>query len=790
MTLAWLAAAWIAGTVAAATLGRGAWALAIALALATITVATIRRDRRVLLFAVAMPLLFAASVARYDATRPHLAPDAAARFNGGVAMRIHAVLRDDPDIGDTSQRFAVTVREVQLRGEWQSASGGVLVTTGLYPRYRSGDVLELEGQLETPVAVDGFDYADYLARRGIASTISFPVAHVVGHEDDSMFRATVLAVRRRLSRAIDLTLPEPQASLAQGVLLGRRSALPSDLANDLNTTNTSHLVVVSGSNIVLVSAFVTLFLTSAVGRRPALILSIAAVTAYATLIGLSPPVLRALIMAVLTVVAMVLGRRGSSLNALLLAAAIMVGLSPSVVRDVSFQLTFAATAGILYLSSPLQRWIIEIAARALRVEGVPGPARTLVAEPLAMTLAAIVATTPLLALNFGRVSLVAIPANLLVVPSFPLILAGSLAAALGGMLPNGRLIIAAPGYYVLTYWIDVARWLAALPHAATTANRYSAAWALGTYIAIVFAIWAFMRYVREPSEPRVASWSISLPALTAVLLPAAFVAATAAWWFHPAAPSRLQVTVLDIGQGDAILIESPGGRQVLVDGGPGGAVLRGLGDELPWYDRSLDLVVLTHPQADHMYGLIDVLSRYDVARVIAGPGIQNSAGYRAWLASVNDEGLAVETGAPGQSVNLGGGARLDVLGPDPAMAADSELNNTGVVMRLSMGDVSFLLTADIEAKAERALIADGVDLHATVLKVGHHGSRTSSTREFLAAVRPQVAAVSTGKDNPFGHPAPDVVARIVEYAPVYDTAVSGAIHFETDGQRLWVSTSR
>jgi competence protein ComEC len=683
----------------------------------------------------------------------------------------------------------VTVRELQLRGEWQPASGGVLVTTGLYPRYRSGDVLELEGQLETPAALDGFDYADYLARRGIASTMGYPAAQVVGHEDDSLFRATVLSVRRRLSRAIDLTLPEPQSSLAQGVLLGRRSALPADLADDLNTTNTSHLVVVSGSNIVLVSAFVTLFLTWAVGRRPALVLSIAAVVAYATLIGLSPPVLRALIMGVLMVMATVLGRRSSSLNALLLAAGIMVGLSPSSIRDVSFQLTFAATAGILYLSSPLQRWTVEIASRVLRVEGFPGWMRALIAEPLAMTMAATVATTPFLALNFGRISLVALPANLLVVPTFPLILAGSLAAAMGGMLPAGRLILAAPGYYVLTYWIEVARWLAALPHAATSVGGYTAPWAVATYAALALTVAVFVRYMREPSEPRISSSALPVPVL-AILLPAVAIAATAGWWFHPSAAGRLQVTVLDVGQGDAILIQSPDGHQVLVDGGPGGAVLRGLGDELPWYDRSLDLVVLTHPQADHMYGLIDVLSRYDIARVVAGPGVQTGAGYRAWLAATDGEGIAVETAHPGMSLDIGGGARLDVIGPDAAMAADLQLNNTGIVMRVSLGDVSFLLTADIEARAERALLTDAVDLHATVLKVPHHGSRTSSTPEFLAAVQPEVAAVSTGKDNQFGHPAPDVVARIGEYAPVYDTALSGAIHFETDGARLWVDTSR
>ncbi|HYM16547.1 MAG TPA: DNA internalization-related competence protein ComEC/Rec2 [Dehalococcoidia bacterium] len=788
MTLAWLAAAWIAGTVAAATLGRGAWELAFAVALAATAVAAVRRDRRTLLLALALPLLFLASAARYETSRPHLSPDAAARFNDSVAMRIRAVLRDDPDLGDASQRFAVTVRAVQLRGEWQPASGGVLVTTGLFPRYRSGDVLELEGQLQSPAAVPGFDYAEYLSRRGIASTMAFPAAHLVGHEDDSIVRATVLSLRRRLSRGIDLALPEPQSSLARSVLLGRRSALPPDLAADLNTTNTSHLVVVSGSNVVLVSAFATMFVMWAVGRRRALLLSIAAIAAYAALIGFSPPVLRALIMGVLMVIATVSGRRASSITALAFAAALMLGLDPSAIRDVSFQLSFAATAGILYLASPLRRWIIALAARALRRDAVPGWLPTLVVEPLAVTLAAIAATAPLLALNFGRLSLVAVPANLLVVPAFPLILGSSLVAAVGGLLPAGRLIFAAPAYYLLSFWIETTRWFAALPHAALEVGAFTGWWALAAYAALALAAAALLS-LRPPEAPSIAQWSPRLPGLLAVAMPALLLAVAVGWWSRPSPPARLRVTVLDVGQGDAILIQSPSGRQVLIDGGPGAAVLRALGDELPWYDRSIDLVLLTHPQADHMYGLVDVLARYDVGRVLAGPGVQPSAGDRAWLAAVGAEHLNVEPARRGTTLDLGGGARLDVIGPDDAMAADPQVNNTGSVVRLSYGGVSFLFAADIEAKAERALLNAAVDVGANVLKVAHHGSNTSSTAEFLAAVRPAVAVVSSGKDNQFGHPAAEVVARLQRYATVYNTASAGSVRFETDGQRLWVAPS-
>jgi competence protein ComEC len=792
MTLAWLATAWLAGTAAAAVLGQGAWPMALALCCAMLALALIRGGRSTLLVALAVSVVFAGAVLRFETSRPALAPDAAARFNGGVAMRIRGVVDGDPQIGDTAQQVTVRVRQVQLDGAWSDASGGVLVRVGVLPEYRSGDLLELEGKLSAPQNTPTFDYGAYLDRRGIASTMEFPSAHRIGHEDDGPITATTLAVRRRLSQALALALPEPQASLAQGVLLGQRSALPADVAAQLNDTNTSHLVVVSGENVVLVSTYATIALAWLVGRRRALALSIAAVFGYALLVGASPPVMRATIMGVLLVVAQLSGRPTHGLTSILFAAALMAGLDPRVLRDVSFQLSFAATAGIVYLASPLRRRIIEAVAWTLRSDELPRWLGTAFAEPLAVTLAAIFATAPLLALNFQRLSLVAVPANLLVVPAFPLILATSLLAAIGGLLPHTHLALAAPAYYALTYWLVVARRLAALPHAALSVGGYSSRWASITYGGIVVLGWAGVRRLRGAPAARLAQ---SRPMRHRLLLagigvPALVMAFSGVAMLRPSPPQRLRVTVLDVGQGDSILIQAPDGRDVLVDGGPGRAVLRGLGDELPWDDRSIELMVLTHPQADHMTGLLDVLDLYDVKQVMAGPGVQASAGYDAWKQAVQDEGAPLAIARQGMSIDLGDGARLDVLGPDATEATDAELNNTGAVLRVSWGSVSFLLTADIEAKAEQALIADGVDLHATVLKVPHHGSDTSSTAAFLAAVQPEVSAVSAGVNNAFGHPRPDVVARLQDYGPVYVTAEHGAVHFETDGTRLWVDTAR
>jgi|CXWL01.1.fsa_nt_gi competence protein ComEC len=754
MALAWAAAAWIAGSVAAAVFGASAWPLAVALAALVLTVALLRRETRAVWYAIALPALLLAALLRFELHDAGLAADDVAHFAGGPEIRMRAVLRDDPDIGD---------------------------------------IVELEGRLEDPTTESGNDYANYLSQRGVHSMISFAEIRIIGHDNDNPLRAGLLHVRRRLSHALAVSLPEPQASLAQGVLLGKRSALPADLNDDLNATNTSHLVVVSGANVVLVSAFAASLLTWIFGRRRALWLSIAAVVGYMLLVGLSPPVVRGTIMGILLVMSQVTGRRTNGLVSILFAAAVMIGVSPYAVHDVSFQLSFAATAGLVFLSGPIHDWTIAGIARLFRREALPSAVSSLLVGPVAMTAAAIIATEPLIALNFERLSLVAIPANLLVVPVFGLILFTSTLAAIGGLIPHAHLVLGAPAYYLLTYWIEVAGRLAALPAASVTFDGYSSRWAFTSYVAITAAAFALLRRFGRPPAGTLGGaiqWRRFAP-FAAGAVPAAVLVVTAGFVFGPETDARrLRVTVLDVGQGDAILIETPGGQDILVDGGPGSAVLRSLGDELSWRDRSIEMVVLTHPAGDHLYGLLDVFDRYDVQRVVANPIRADSGQAAAWIAAVTDEGLVVEAPAPGTVFDLGDGVRLEVIGPAAAVAADLEVNNTSLIVRLVWREVSFLLTGDMEMKAEQALLASGAVLTSTVLKVAHHGSLTSSADEFLAAVRPRVSAISAGKDNKFGHPRPEIVDRLDDYGPVYTTGEVGAIRFETDGQRLWVSTTK
>jgi competence protein ComEC len=265
--------------------------------------------------------------------------------------------------------------------------------------------------------------------------------------------------------------------------------------------------------------------------------------------------------------------------------------------------------------------------------------------------------------------------------------------------------------------------------------------------------------------------------------------AAALLWLAMTAPisGRLTVTFLDVGQGDAILIEGPQGHRVLVDGGPGEeAIMQALGRRLPLDDRRIDLVVLTHPQLDHFGGLPAVLERYDVRAVLASPLEGETAAYHAWREAARRSAIPYDEASAGQTVDLGDGARLHVVSA-PRRASDP--NEASVVIKLRMGLASFLLTGDTGPAAEASLLHSGADLRATVYKVPHHGSATSASAEMLAAVRPLVDVISVGKDNPFGHPAAGVLERLDGDA-LFRTDRQGDVSVSTDGRRLWVRTGR
>jgi len=795
MILGYLGLCWLLGMGAAAFAQGSPWAIAAAALVAAIVPLVTRRSAVALLWAAMAAALLVGGAWLYQASLPSSEPQGIALHNDGPAVRFRAVVSGEPDERGSSLRLRLSAREVLVDGRWQSTSGGILIRSGLFPRYNYGDLLEVNGKLETPPEFEDFDYRDYLARQGIGSIINYPQMSLLATGQGNPIQAWVYDVRGELSSALENALPEPEAALAQGILLGRRASLPDDLRQDLNDTNTSHLVAVSGYNVTLVAGLFIGGLAWLIGRRPAAWLALLAIIGYAALVGGQPSVQRAAIMGGMYVVAIALGRQSGALQGLALAGAGMTAFDPLLMKDISFQLSFASTLGLVLFAPAVRARLEEALARGSSDRELAGPLRGVI-ELLAVTVAAVAFTLPITAVNFHRISLIAIPANLLTVPAFPLIMIASALTAVGGMIaaPIGT-FLGWLTYIPVAYLVHVVRLLADLPFAAASVDGLTTSHALAYYAALAGVVWLTAHRPAKLTLPRAPAWasdlltSLARPLAVLPTLGIAIVLALASvlvWLVILDSPGdRLSVTFLDVGQGDAILIRSPSGHNILVDGGPNGeAITTALGRHLPFWDRHLHLVVLTHPDQDHLAGLVTVLERYDVDQVLAPALADDSPTVRAWQEAIAARDIPQREAFAGQWLDLGDGARLSVVYP-PQEAPTADEDDSSLVLKVSLGDAAFLLTGDIGPEGEASLVSNHADLRAPVLKVAHHGSRTSTSAAFLAAVQPLTAVISVGEDNRYGLPALETLDRLAP-RPVFRTDRHGDVEMSTDGERLWV----
>ncbi len=702
----------------------------------------------------------------------------------------------------------------------------VAATLPVYPIVVPGDRVAMSGSLRPPPADD--PYGAYLARIGVSATIRATTVTVETPSDDLGRRLEGL--RRNADSALRAALPEPEAGLASGILVGLRDRVDRDLTAAFTAVGATHVVAISGWNIAIVASTLAA-VAGRLARRRRMALTALAIVAYVAFVGPSPSVVRAAGMAAVVMAARELGRPSRAAAAIGWAVAGLLVVNPGLVEDAGFRLSALATVGLIAWGTALTE----------RLAGPgPGRVRAWLAESLGVSLAAQLATLPIVVLSFGRLSLVAPVVNLGVVPLVaPAMGAGAVALG-GGLLAQAGLpaavatVVGLPAWVLFSAIVWLVRTGASVPFASfRLAPPWDAAVAAMAGVGILVTSAALrgrrgrrarneLQAERQPEVERqraaptapsaskrmTTTPSNSLRGRRPVAGPwwqargarwiagglAASVVALAIVAVHR--PDGIpRITVLDVGQGDAILVEGGRGGRMLIDGGPDpGRLLIALDEHLPPWDRRIDLVILSHPHEDHAAGLAALLDRYGVGRVLEPGMIGPGPGYAAMNAELIARGIARGTLATGDRLAVDD-IRFRVLWPDPGSVPErpsdggTGINNVSIVLLGEVDGHRILLAGDIEQQIDPKILARGLP-RVDFLKVAHHGSRTSSTAPFLAVVQPTVAVISAGRGNPYGHPAPATVDRLeAAGARVLRTDDDGSVTVDVGPGPLHLRTS-
>jgi competence protein ComEC len=553
-------------------------------------------------------------------------------------------------------------------------------------------------------------------------------------------------VRERAAAALGKGMPAREAALARGFVLGKDEQIDERTTDDFRRAGLSHLLAVSGQNVALLVLLAMPVLAAfgiPLGTRLVWMLGLIAV--YVPLAGAGPSIQRAGIMGALSVLATLAGRRTSRLYGLVIAAVLLLAIEPGIAADVGWQLSFAAVLGILIFAAPLRAVLGDrFGARGWRRPLIDGAA---------MTIAATIATAPLIAFHFEAVSTLTLVANLLALPAVaPAMWLGMLVAAVGQVPGFPVEVPNAVNALLLAYIAEVAAWCGrpswAYPHLRLGIGGLIAAYGVIVIAAILTPRLARMR---RPAGPRTRAQGKR----GAVVLAFGLGALALVWPAGGGAgqvqgpPAGLRVSVLDVGQGDAILLQPAQAPALLVDGGPPGG---GLAEKLHLAGvERLGAAIVTHAESDHAAGVRELLGRIPIGQVLFG------APDRETLAAANAAGVPCRRLVRGSELRSGR-LWIDVLWPPVELLAgspDEDPNQLAVVIRARWGGFSMLLTADAEAESV-PLEPGPID----VLKVAHHGSEDAGLDELLDRARPRLAVISVGDDNPFGHPTAAVLKTL------------------------------
>jgi competence protein ComEC len=641
-------------------------------------------------------------------------------------------------------------------------------------------------------------FRDFLHRQRIHSALSVygpGKVEKVGFTRPRRSPYLVEIARRKMHQTFRSTMPEKHADFLSAVWLGERNMLRDDMKRRFVESGTYHFTVVSGLHVFIVYSMIALILGISLGaRKKRLIIAIAFVVFYALISAARPPVVRAAIMAVIILSAGLFRREPDRLNTLCLACLLILLWDPALLFRASFQLSFLAATAVVMFAPMVEEFFLRAIARRRQLPmssvstgfpplaPLPGFSRLpyVLIRAFSYTLALAVFMAPMTARTFHIFVPVGVIANVCLIPLIaPVLSLAALGSLCGFFSINVARLFTAADRIVIELVFRLADFFSSIPGGHFYVRSPSTVSIVCFYTAMALVL--FHRHIRVRRSGLVSV--ITCLFLTSIVAYAFVIR-----------PPQLEVVFLDVGQGDCIFVQLPDGGAMLIDGGPTGRRDIGRNTIVPFLldrgVRRLDAVMLTHPEADHIGGLIYVLENFPVKLLLTNGERKDTDTYREFAAKVDRREIPTDALREGSRVEAGK-VRIRTLHPPrrPEDRIGMDVNERSLVMQMTYGTVDFLLTGDISDEIERDLCARYDDLESEVIKVPHHGSRYSSSNEFITAVKPEVAVVSVGRNNWHGHPAPEVIERYRSAdCTIFRTDTDGAVTITSDGKEYWYRT--